>query len=418
MTFPVSESDKRQHTGQSFFFTFLSNYKDRGSPFLFITSKTTTTATVRIPYLGMEQTYTIDGYKEIDLPKEFLHTLSTSRSVATTGVQVVSVTPVSVYIQSSYNRSADGTVILPTDLLSTSYIIDTHFSIRYGSPEIAVTATADNTFVELKLASGKSENITLNKFDVFTLRLPDLSGTIVTATAPVNVQAGHSCANSPEPSVSHCDFLSTEVVPTANLQQTYVVPYMYPRQNYSVGVTAPFDGTVVTIFDQYAKEIESGPLQKQESVFRTYTDGSITIASSKPVLVTQYGHGSNRTGGDPSLTMIPAPQQFTNYYKFIVSDEVFTYNVLCVIIYGLYDVTGLRLNGYPIYPAETQVIRLPCTGFFHVIYTTVENGNYLLNHINSVVKFGAFLYARADSLEYVTHLGLELENVDEPPLWK
>lgn len=370
--------------------------------------------TITIPYINMAETHTVNKYAEIDLPVEIIPSkFDGPKKVYNVGVEVVSDVPIAVYTLNSYNQSADGTVILPVDLLSNEYIIDAYNDSTSDTREIAVTAFKDNTDVRVQLPYGDTVTAALKRLDVLAVRFPALSGTVISSTEPINVQAGHHCANLPTDDAKYCDLVSTEVIPAKNLYKTYIVPYMYPRESFSVSITVRYDDTTVMIGNTNGETIDSFEGQSQRTVVKHFTnEPAISITASRPVLVSQYGHGASGSSGDPSLTTIPSPQLYTNYYPFFVSGRYNPSNVVSIIIYSPYDSTGLRLDGQPLNPVETQTINLVCGGKFEILYIEVSSGYHVLTHGNMGAKFGAVLFSRATRMEYTTFLGLEVDSVD------
>ena len=408
-------SDNKVHLGTSFIFSYVSNYSNRRlTPAIMIASRDTAEVTITIPKLELQEKLTVDKYAELNFTNDFISGLKgIDRRIDNLGVEVVSDTPIALYTTNTISKSADGSVIIPEDMLGTHYIVNTHFSEESGYEEFVITATTDNTLVHLIMPGGETDTATLNRFDVLTRRRSYMSGTIITSSSPINVQAGHKCGNVPTDNDNHCDHLSTEILPIKYLQKTYIVPYMYPRGNFSVDIAAPYDQTSVSIYDTEGNLLESDIFSKGTSKIYLYENvAAISISASKPVHVSQFGFGAWNKSGDPSQTTIPPPQLYTNYYPFMVSEVYDTTNYVGIIIYRLYDVEAILLDGQRVSPVESLVINLPCTGEFNILYVEVSNGYHTLTHENPGVKFGAILYSRARRYEYVTYLGFEVNDGD------
>jgi hypothetical protein len=139
--------------------------------------------------------------------------------------------------------TADASLLLPTTSLGAIYRVTGYpgWQVAGIGPYVGVTGTKDGTNVTVELgaaasvaagagipAAGPSGTVTfpLNAGDVVELvgtATSDLSGSLIEATAPIQVLAGIQCTTVPS-DVSACDHLEESVLPVESLGKDYVVP--------------------------------------------------------------------------------------------------------------------------------------------------------------------------------------------------
>lgn len=384
-------------------FAFRANYRDYTVPYIYITATEATNVTVKAPFIQYDELYVVQGYKELILRTA----LGMTESIANKGIEITAEKPISVYAYNRLTGSVDVTVVLPENALGTKYILDTARSSEYYEQQFLVTVMSDNTTVTIDDATGNQTVLYLDKFDVYMGQ--NASGTIITASNSVSVEVGHKCANIPE-SQSYCDILSTSVPPYSNAfgaDYYFIVPQMKPRTVYSLSIVAPIDDTLVKIFDSQRVLLETITLNQQESIFRSFNLTTVTVTATKNVLVNQYGHGSDRTFGDPSQTVVPAVRHFTTKYSFYVPVEYTDTSTVCIVVNGNSDLNGFRLDDSVLPYIDTSEVNLPGGFIYKTIYMNVTDGHRVLRHVDNV-KFGAYWYARTINSEVATFLGYEL----------
>ena len=394
-------------------FTIVSNYNDHLSPTLLLTSKDTATVTIKIPSIQLKKTITIEKHAEFDIPTSFLKqkTKFRRKRTGTFGIEVVSNAPIAVFAVNSRNDSSGGSLILPESFLGMNYFPTKSHSFTEGVSEVAITATKDNTAVQVAYPNSnrKLKVVMLNRFEVLThLFTPDDVAPVITSSRPVNVQAGRNCAWTAADDLDECDLLGTDVLPAKYLHTTYIVPSIYPTANFSIHIVPRYDNTEVTVFDSEGNLLLSEPniIDNKRHTFDNVHGVSIT--ANEPIYVSQVLHVSSEEPGDASQTTIPPPQLFTNYYPFLVTSKHDTDSILCITIYSLYDPDAVLLDGKRLTAMDSNVIMLPCSGEFNVQYASVSQGFHTLTHEDPGAKFGAILYSRGANVEYATYLGLEV----------
>ena len=167
------------------------------------------------------------------------------------GIHVKSKYPISVQTFSSYNGLKDASLSITTSSLGNEFMLQTYFAKNSNThekntfpPSISVTSPYNNTRIELKLSSfnkdlkirlengdsvlaGGTMVKILNKGDVWNIfsvdSIGDLSGSLINASNPVNLQYSHA-----NMSQSIGNGLSNEVqstiFPTNTWGKTYSIP--------------------------------------------------------------------------------------------------------------------------------------------------------------------------------------------------
>jgi hypothetical protein len=177
-----------------------------------------------------------------------------------------------------YAYSNDASLLLPSTALSGNYRITGHESQNSMDTYVAITATADNTTVKMKVSSagkvfpstaagdgggapviaatsaGGMLTFAMNKGDVAEIVAEygdavDLSGSLVQATQPVQVITGSECLPVPD-GAEACDHIEESNFPAETLGQDYfVVQPTGPNGdvvNHQVRIYGNFDATQLT----------------------------------------------------------------------------------------------------------------------------------------------------------------------------
>ncbi|XP_053403273.1 IgGFc-binding protein-like [Mercenaria mercenaria] len=397
------------HYGTSFVTGFMKNWVDNnGIPTIFVTCPSgEATVSISIPHLQInEEASTVGGV----LTKSYSTTLSsaTSGSISTKAVFITSDTPVMLFSGSMKSGSSDISFVLPETSLGSSYIISGHPSTNAGLDEFLVIATSDTTQVTITLKTGSQETITLNRLETYYREATDMSGTMISADAPISVLSGHGCANVPDNNVSYCDYIGETMPPESYLGSVHVLSFMKPRPDFTVSIIAPNDQTSVRIHDDLGNILETFSLMAREAAFRTYTgSATISVTSSLPVLVTQYGHGSSLVLGDPSVMVISDVNFFGYVYDFSVPAGFNAPSTLAIVMSDAYSTSGFLLNDMSLITTQTKTIIIPGYGTYNVLYADVEAGyNHLSHSQGNAVSFGAWIYGRTNNQEYASLLGI------------
>ena len=284
--------------------------------------------------------------------------------------RITSSSPLIVYQFNVFENaySNDASLLLPTNALGSYYRV---LGWGAGHPVklpgfnildrsyVTIVGTVPNTLVKVKpswrikgnppvaaTAAGGEISLTIGPFDVLNLEtddgtfqddpktIADLSGTLVTSSAPIAVFSGTESTGAPggvvdipkppnwaDGDTCCLDHLEDQLFPVESIGSNYVIPRSPIRSTGSfhepdilrfVGAAEP--ATVTTTlpapFDTFT--IQPGEVKT------TWTQTDVVIQSDKPVMVSQilisnqYCEGAYI--GDPSLTVYPPVEQFRTEY--------------------------------------------------------------------------------------------------------
>lgn len=325
--------------------------------------------------------------------------------------------------------SNDASLLLPATTLTGEYVALAWPSSSSRAGFIAITATADGTVVELDGvgelapgagldASGKGK-VTLGAGDVLEVVArsdvaqgafgADLSGTQVHASRPVQVIAGHSCANVPQPATGYCDHLEESVFPVETLGTDYLVTFpgaLGAPSPHVVRVLAIEAQTHVRFDPPVVADQTLGPKAPFELSGVTK---DVHVISDKPVLVAQYMQGSSSVPsglGDPSLSFAIATEQFRTTYLFIAPETYDTSYVNVIAPSG----ASVRLDGADVPAGEFESVG--ASSWSVARHLLAKQG---VHEITSASRFGVVVYGYGKDTSYMYPGGLDLKQITVPP---
>jgi hypothetical protein len=263
---------------------------------------------------GFNQAFDLgaDGFAVVDLPNA--DELS-SGIVQNRGFKIASTANLSAYFLSRAQYSTDMSYVVDGSKLGTDYVVSSYQGVNQFPEQISVQATVDNTVVTIAPKGSASFNVTLNAGQTYMYtRTAEITGSRVTATAPVSVFSGNACTNIPY-NASACDHIDEQMVPVSSLSTSYILGRT-PRTGTNgdvFRVVATADNTQVTVNGAVVATLNSGDYYEG----RVTATGSIVEASAK-VLVAQYLTGTSDSGKvtDPAMTIVPGADQWLKSYVF------------------------------------------------------------------------------------------------------
>ncbi|HRH00691.1 MAG TPA: IgGFc-binding protein [Polyangiaceae bacterium] len=366
--------------------------------------------------------------------------------------RVTSTQPIIAYqfnaLRSQYSN--DASLLLPTGSLGSVYRVLSWPSGKpisiFGSPidrgYVTVVGTRAGTQVSVTVANaivaggsvpatakGGVVTATLGPFDVLNLEtdgMPgDMTGTVVTSSAPVAVFTGTELSGAPgakkppaptDPSSQCClDHLEEQLFPVESYGRKFVIPRSPLRSSgskYTDYDILRFMGvaSAATVKTNLPPPDDSFTLNPGE-VRETFTDKDFVADASEPIAVAQILVSQEYTEnvlGDPSLTIFPAIDQFREDYLFLVPGS-WTKNYVAI---AMPEGTTVTIDGAP--PAgcvtatagalegKTYVaLRCPLTEGVHKLKGDKPYG---------IVAYG---YGRAGSYAFVG--GANVKKIYTPP---
>ena len=314
---------------------------------------------------GFDETFTIgeDGVVEIPVPQS--HFLNEDDTVLGNAILAQADGSISGYFLNRLVFSTDMSFLFDLDALGTDHwvlawnagqIRDDEGEFVFEGVQMSVTAVEDGTTVTITpsadLVSGQPVGI---PFDVqldsgesikyTAMSEQDLTGTWISATSPVAVFAGATCANVPT-DVAFCDHLFSQIPSIDSYSSDFIVPETARTGTAGnlVRILAGENDTEVTVNGTLVAALDAGDFHQIDEA------NDLDIRTSRPVLVGQYLKGAQATGfGDPSFSIITGLDQLLGAYAFTapIGDGSFEENYLNIAI-SSFALESLSLNGEPV----------------------------------------------------------------------
>jgi hypothetical protein len=345
---PIASRAASDSSGKDFFIAFQQNYINGGNLSLFITGKNDTYGTVEIPGLNFSTSFTVQANKVTTVNIPASAQLLGSNIITKRGIRVTAQDEVSIYGLNQKQYTTDAFLALPSDILGLEYIAMSYHGALPS--QIAVVGVFDNTTVTINpsapasgRASGVPFEIQLNSGDTYQIRgagASDLTGTFITASAPVALMSGVECVNIPI-GIGYCDHIVEMMPPVATWGKSYLTVPLATRLRGDVfRILAAEDDTKVYINSVLKANLNRG------KYFETVLTARSLIEASAPVLVAQYSPGQDFDSviSDPFMMLIPPTEQFLNQYTFSTPATGFTKNYVNVVV-PTSAVSSLILDG-------------------------------------------------------------------------
>ncbi|VDI26930.1 Hypothetical predicted protein [Mytilus galloprovincialis] len=250
------------------------------------------------------------------------------------GAEIHSNIPITLYgFLFTRGHFSEGFLVLPTRFASTDYIIPSFTvstaknicqSIFALSPVYSSTVIQINfkmkdgsvSYDNIRYSNNQTLTLVLNKYTTFQIwHLSDLTGTIIIASKPIVVVSGNRCNYINVKGL--CQPFIEMVVPTNQLDNVYVIPYLKYRLANTVRVLAVNNTSV---------DIKAGNNRSRDSLksreFIDYLHTTISYVSSESdVLVHIYPHELLGNHGDAFMMTIPGINQYLYDYDFMVPTD-------------------------------------------------------------------------------------------------
>jgi hypothetical protein len=257
-----------------------------------------------------------------------------------------------------FSYTNDASLLLPTHALTGHYRVAGKRAWNDGNnvsdsypdgypypPYFAVTGTETGTVVTVNVSptgaiaggggvpetgGGGSVTFTVDAGDVVLVvgrDKTDLSGTLVAASAPVQVITGMACTNVPSDRVA-CDHIEESLLPAETLGKHYFVPRpTAPDGNpgvHTVRLYGNVDGTALT----YPGQSVGGPatISAGEVVELVGVSQDFEVVGDHELMVGTFLHGAGTTNGkesqgDPSQSFATTVEQYRKKYVFLAPDD-------------------------------------------------------------------------------------------------
>ena len=240
----------------------------------------------------------------------------------------------------------------------------------------------------------------------------DLTGTVVTSSAPVAVFAGHDCALVPYNRFA-CDHLEEQLVPDEGLGLRYVAPRTphLADEPEVLRVVATRPGTRL-VFEPAAAHAPVTLAAAGDFVEFEHR-ASVAVTASAPVVAAQFLVGAGydastllNVRGDPDMVILPPVEQARGRYRFVAAPGFPDSVAIATAPAG----ERLRLDG-----AEVTAAPVGSVAGFAVYHLRVAPGAHALEAVRRGVRFGLLVSGLAPSTSYTYPGGLDLAPIAPPP---
>ena len=345
--------------------------------------------------------------------------LQSSDVIAGLGVHVTAADEVSVVGWNWQDGSNDGYLGFPTDTLGREYFV---LGWKNGTggvsgSQFAIVGMQDDTDVTITptvTTNGHNAGVpylkTLDRGSAYLLRQTtdnvDLSGTLITASAPVAVFAGHVCGNVPSTAVSFCDHLVEQLPPTSAWGRRVAVVPLAGRAGDTLRVMGLRDGTTLThSFSGLPTSLNRGQMAE------VAISSAGEIVASEPILVMQYSNGNSFDSSDPNMPpvrepfqmLVPPEEQYLASYNVMPPEAGVSDNTLNLMV-PAGAVGSVTLDGAPV--GSGAFTPIGSSGFSGA-QLTVGDGAHT---VAASAPFGvdAYGYDPSDSFDSYGQLGGQL----------
>jgi hypothetical protein len=367
----------------------------------------------------------VDSLKQSNATKLVLQGAYRLRS--TQPVTVYQYSPLEYTVAGVFSYTNDASILLPVNTWTGNYRVASRATLSTGSPGFyAVVASENNTTVVVTPPSGGGGGVApgagidatgtgtvfmnagdaLEVFSGPTGNPGDVTGTLVAASKPVQVIGGHTGAYVPDGTCC-ADHLEESIPPLETLSPDYVVtaPLLTAGGNpvpNVVRIIATQNGTTLTYDPPQGGAPTSIPLAGGY-VEIVGTAADFEVQANAKIIVAQFLESETVVGGgDPSMTLAVAKQQYRKSYLFHAPTN-YTQNFVNVVAPTGATVTldGASVVGFgPIGGTGYSVAR--------VLLSNSGNGTHA---VSSSVAFGISVYGYGDYTSFWYPGGQNLEHL-------
>jgi hypothetical protein len=340
-----------------------------------------------------------------------------------------------------YSFTNDASLLFPTTAMTGNYRVTGHEGWTTGAvgPTLTITATTDNTTVNVKLSStaqilagtgitatAASGTLTLsmNAGDVAELvadgtDASDFSGSLVQASLPVQVITGLPCLDVPDTAAA-CDHIEESNFPAETLGQDYIVAQPTGPKANAVGqlvrIYGNVDGTTLT-YDPSTPTgcpttIDAGQVVECGIVAQDFeVKGSNAFAVSiftQGASVVDPTDVSPNQQGDPDQSLPVPVEQYRSKYVFLAPTDYEESYAVIVEPTG----TTVTLDGTVATETPTPV----GTSAYGVLRVTLGPGNAGAHVLTASSPVGLQVMGYGSYTSYQYPGGLDLAQIAPPPM--
>lgn len=401
--------------GTDFWFAFLE-HRDVGqnTMVVMISSLFSTSGVIEMPQNNWKQSFSVraNDVTIITLPS-FAETIG-SEIITTTGINIKSSLPVSVYLHQYHAFRSEAAVVLPRSSLGNEYYVMTYEGVTWNDveypSEFLLVATEDETEIFIELSDGtvkgktanSSFSVQLDAGDTYQVQgrngSSDLTGTHLLGDKNFAVFAGNTWTEVPK----FCglrDNLMEQMYPVATWGRQFV---SVPNANVvydTFRLLASKDNTQVSV--QRNRSIQNYDLDA--GGFIEFNSGEAAfIRATQPILVAQFNVGTNCSGynlGDPSMVLLNSIEQTLDTVTlFNSSFEQITENYIN-IIFKTSDRENVIFDGQALTNVTSDIFDLANIDFSYA-RVPVNSGSHTITSEGCGIIATAYGYGEAESYAY------------------
>jgi hypothetical protein len=241
-------------------------------------------------------------------------------------------------------------LLVPTSAWDTSYIAANAYGEDYFYPSMNIVARQDDTKVTLLptqavvggggVPAGPADaaiEIVLQRGEHAQISQPvELTGSVVTSTAPIGLMAGHQMVRIPDPAIGGGDHAEQMIPPLAALGTEYVGVMHEPRGSEPAlwRLIGAIDGTEL----DWSIDVGGPATLERGQVVEIAAAEAFVVRSQDdehPFILLQMMAGSGWNGGpigrgDPDVVLTVPPQQYLSRYVFF-TDPTFANTHLVIV---------------------------------------------------------------------------------------
>ncbi|XP_055225343.1 IgGFc-binding protein [Gorilla gorilla gorilla] len=313
---------------------------------------------------------------------------------------------ISVQALNAKPDTAELTLLRPIQALGTEYFVLTppgtsarnvkEFAVVAGAAgaSVSVTLKGSLTFNGKFYPAGDVLRVTLQPYNVAQLQSSmDLSGSKVTASSPVAVLSGHSCAQKH----TTCDHVVEQLLPTSAWGTHYVVPTLASQSRYDLAFVVASQATKLTY--NHGGITGSRGLQAGDVVeFEVRPSWPLYLSANVGIQVLLFGTGAirNKVTYDPYLVLIPDVAAYCPAY---VVKSVPGCEGMALVVAQTKAISGLTIDGHAV-GAKLTWEAVPGSEFS---YAEVELGTADVIHTaEATTNFGLLTFGLAKAIGYAT----------------
>ncbi|KAE8612367.1 hypothetical protein XENTR_v10012832 [Xenopus tropicalis] len=376
----------------------------------------TVAVTVAEPLFNKTVAIESDSYGLVTLDYQYMISES-EKKASSKMVLVTSSEDISVFAFYIDGETSDAMACLPQEDLGMEYYIFTpggrqgnQFAIANGLEEVvsvSVTVSGLIEFNGIQYRDRDSFSFSLESQQIIQFQSQyDITGTGITASAPVAVFSGNKCFAGIGVA---CDIVVDQLYPVKNWGEHFAAfPLLKHHQDF-IDIIAANANTVVNVDEANAT---TEYILHQGSHVRLTLSDAILVDSSKPVMMSYVLQDSKPNGYvdryDPFFTSVPSLEPTRKYYKFITHG--FYFNFL-LIVSNASSVSEFYLDHQPLSQYNVSTLELHGVNGFEVALGKV-GGQHEIYHESST--FTIYVYGIEAYRSYGYPLGQETTYPDPP----